>query len=129
MAQTLMTREAAGNHAQSVVSRGFTAVALPGTLLLVAALFVVGPRLDERYLGRLRLNAGRNLRNASRVLSAVLAGLTVVLLLIHLGLLSMFTGRDYPIEEAVSAGVGLLLVLLGSRSRWLVPRGTSRRPG
>lgn len=113
MAETLVTREAAGNHGRSEVSRGFTAVALPATLLLLMALFAVGPRLDEKHLGHLRLNAGRNPRNAARVLSYTLAGLAVVLLLVHLGLLAMFAGRGYPMAEAVAAGVGLLLVLLG----------------
>ncbi|MET0693005.1 MAG: hypothetical protein ABWX96_09210 [Propionibacteriaceae bacterium] len=128
MAQTLVTREAAGNHGQSEVSRGFTAVAMPLTLVVLAALFAVGPRLDQKYLGRLRLNAGRNLRNASRVLSYVLAGLTVVLLVIHLGLLSMFAGRDYPIEEAVAAGVGFLLVLLGIALPLARPEGDFQTP-
>lgn len=86
---------------------------MPATLTFLVALVGVAPALDEKLLGRLPFNRGRNPRNAVRVLNYVLPGMTILLVVLHLGLLSMHTGQGFPLPEAMAAATGLILFLLG----------------
>ena len=113
MAPTIVTREAGGNHGASVVSRGVTVIVPPVALLVVAALIAAAPELDRRLRTLSGLPGQVNPRGGIRVLSHLLGGLAVVFLVLHLGLLSMHTGADFPMDRAVPAAAGLLLLLVG----------------
>ena len=113
MAESIVTREARGEHGASVVSRGVTAVALPIAFLLVAAVLTAAPALDRWLRARVRLPAQVNARGGVRVLNYALTGLAIFFLVFHLGLLSLHTGGGFPLETAVPAAGGLLIVLLG----------------
>lgn len=126
MAGSIVTREAGGNHGTSVVSREFTAAAMPVTLAVLVALVSVAPALDEKLLGRLPFNRGRSPRNAVRVLNYVLPGITVLLVVLHLGLLSEHTGSAFPLMEAMAEATGLILLLLGISLPLARPEGRYR---
>jgi hypothetical protein len=113
MAESIVTREAGGNHGASVVSRGVTAIMPPVLWLLVAALLAFAPLLDQRLRSLVKLPAQVNARGGVRVLNYLLGGLAIFFLVFHLGLLSLHTGAGFPIETAVPAAAGLVLVFLG----------------
>lgn len=129
MAAEVVTREAAGRHGASVVPRGVSAVLLPATASLLAALFALGPWV-EHHLGSLTpALQERSPERVRRVLGWTSAGLSVVLLVVHLGVLSLYTGHDFRWEQAVGAAVGVLLVVLGGVLPLAAPGGrfSSRR--
>jgi hypothetical protein len=113
MAETIVTREAGGNHGASVVSRGVTAIVPPIALLVVAAVLAFAPALDQRLRSLAKLPAEVNARGGVRVLNYLLAGLSIFFVVFHLGLLSLHTGAGFPFETAVPAAAGLVLVFLG----------------
>lgn len=123
MAAEIVTREAAGNHGESVAARGVTAVALPCVLLGLTILLSVVLRADHELLKRTPVGMDRSPERARRVFSWTLMGLSVVLVLLHLGLVSLHTGDVYPLDEAVAAGVGVLLVCLGVAAPLFAPGG------
>ena len=123
MAAEVVTREAAGNHGESVATRGVTAVALPCVLLGLTALLSVILRADHELLRRTPVGIDRSPARARRVFSWTLTGLSGVLVLLHLGLLSLHTGDAYPLDEAVAAAVGILLVCLGVAAPLFAPGG------
>lgn len=124
MAAEIVTREADGRHGESVASRGVTAVAMPSILLLLTVLFSVILRADHELLKRTPLGLDRSPERARRVFSWTLMGLSVVLVVFHLGLLSLHTGDRYPLEEAVAAAMGLLIVCLGVAAPLFAPGGS-----
>ena len=124
MAVEIVTREADGRHGESVVSRGGTAVAAPGALLGLTVLFSVVLRADHELLRRTPMGLDRSPERARRVFSWTLMGLSVVLVVFHLGLLSLHTGDAYPLENAMAAAGGLLLVCLGVAAPLFAPGGS-----
>ena len=124
MAVEIVTREADGRHGESVVHRGFTAAALPGILLALTALFSVILRADHELLKRTPVGLERSPERARRVFSWTFMGLSLVLVALHLGLLSLHTGDPYPVEKAVAAAVGLLIVCLGVAAPLFAPGGS-----
>lgn len=123
MAAEIVTREADGRHGESAASRGVTAVAMPSILLALTILFSVILRADHELLGRTPLGLDRSPERARRMFGWTLMGLSVVLVVLHLGLLSLHTGARYPLEEAVAAAVGLLMVCLGVAAPLFAPGG------
>lgn len=123
MAAEIVTREADGRHGESVAGRGITACAVPGVLLLLTGLLSVVLRADHELLGRTPVGLDRSPERARRVFSWTLMGLSVVLVALHLGLLSLHTGAPYPFEEAVAAAVGLLVACLGVAAPLFAPGG------
>jgi hypothetical protein len=123
MAAEVVTREAGGRHGESVASRGVTAVAMPSVLLGLTVLFSVVQRADHELLKRTPYGLDRSPERARRVLSWTLMGLSVVLVALHFGLLSLHTGDEYPFEKAVAASVGLLIVCLGVAVPLAAPGG------
>jgi hypothetical protein len=123
MAAEIVTREAGDRRGESVASRGATAAAMPGVLLLLTGLFSVILRADHELLRRTPIGPDRSPERARRVLSWTLMGLSVVLVALHLGLLSLHTGAAYPLEQAVSAAAGLLIACLGVAAPLFAPGG------
>jgi hypothetical protein len=113
MAESIVTREAGGNHGASVVSRGVTAIVPPIAWLAVAAVIAFAPVLDRRLRSLVNLPGQVNARGGVRVLDYLLGGLAIFFLVFHLGLLSLHTGAGFPFETAVPAAAGLVLVFLG----------------
>lgn len=123
MAVEIVTREADGRHGESVAHRGVTAAAMPAALLGITVLLSVVLRADHELLRRTPLGLERSPERARRVFSWTLMGLSVVLVALHLGLLSLHTGDAYPLENAVAAAAGLLLVCLGVAAPLFAPGG------
>jgi hypothetical protein len=123
MSAEIVTRAADGRHGESVSSRGVTAVALPLALLGLTALLSVVPRLDHELLRRTPLGQDHDPERARRVFSWTLIGLSVVLLVLHVGLVSQHTGDAFPLEQAVAGAVGVLLVCLGVALPLAAPGG------
>ncbi|MGC4943337.1 hypothetical protein [Kribbella sp. DT2] len=123
MAAEIVTREADGRHGQSVVSREVTAVALPSVLLVLIVLFSVILRADHELLKRTAMGQDRSPERARRVLSWTLMGLSVTLVALHFGLLSLHTGDAYPFEKTVAAAGGLLITCLGAAAPLFAPGG------
>lgn len=113
MAESLVTRGANARHGESVVQRWFAVAAFPLFLLLFAALLGAAPSLDRKLRKVLSQDAPANSRNAVRVLGYLLAGVAVAMTVSHFGLLSAFAGNNFPLEEAMAASLGLILILLG----------------
>jgi hypothetical protein len=124
MAESIVTREAGGNHGASVIPRPVGAVGLPIALILVAAMLAVTPAIDQKMLGRLSINRQRNTRNSVRVISYALAGIAILLTILHLGLIAAFSGQTFPIEHAMTAAIGFVLILIGVSLPLARPRGT-----
>jgi hypothetical protein len=124
MAVEIVTREADGRHGESVVHRAVTAAAAPSILLGLTVLFSVGLRADHELLKRTPVGLDRSPERARRVFSWTLMGLSVVLVVLHLGLLSLHTGDAYPLENAVGAAVGLLIACLGVAAPLVAPGGS-----
>ena len=123
MAAEIVTREADGRHGESVVSRGVTAVAHPVALLVLSALFSVGLRADHELLSRTPMGLDRSPDRVRRVLSWTLMGLSPVLVVLHLGMLALHTGEEFPLEQAAAAAAGLLIVCLGVAAPLFAPGG------
>lgn len=123
MAAEIVTREADGRHGESVANRGVTAAAVPSALLLLTVLLSVIFRADHELLGRTPVGLDRSPERARRVFSWTLMGLSVVLVALHLGLLSLHTGEGYPLEAAVAAAAGLLVACLGVAAPLFAPGG------
>ncbi|MEU4360453.1 hypothetical protein [Promicromonospora sp. NPDC023987] len=124
MAVEIVTREANGRHGESVAHRGVTAVAAPSALLGLTVLFSVGLRADHELLKRTPAVLDRSPERVRKVLSWTLMGLSVVVVVLHLGLLSLHTGDAYPLENAMAAAGGLLLVCLGVAAPLFAPGGS-----
>lgn len=124
MAVEIVTREADGRHGKSTASRGVTAVAMPVALLVLTALFSVGLRADHELLKRTPVGLDRSPERVRRVLSWTLMGLSVVLAVLHLGLLTLHTGEAFPLERAVVVAAGLLIVCLGVAAPLFAPGGS-----
>jgi hypothetical protein len=126
MAAEVVTREAAGRHGESVVPRGASAVLLPATATLLAVLLALGPWV-EHHLGSLTpALQERSPERVRRVLGWTSAGLAVVLLVVHLGVLSLHTGVAFDWERTVGAAVGVLLVVVGAVLPLAAPGGRFR---
>lgn len=113
MAPELVTREANGRHGESSPSRGFTAAALPTALVGVGVLVTLAAKFDPPFLERFPAGAQPNHRNSTRVLNVVLTLVGAVFLVLHIGLLALYLGTDFPLEGAVGTAVGAILVGLG----------------
>ncbi|WP_104177227.1 hypothetical protein [Cryobacterium sp. Y50] len=117
MAESLVTRGANARHGESVVQRWFAVAAFPFFLVLFAALLGAAPLLDRKLRKVLSQDAPANSRNAVRVLGYLLAGVAVAMAMAmtisHFGLLSAFAGNNFPLEEAMAASLGLIVILLG----------------
>ena len=90
MAPSIVTRQAAGNHGASRVSREVTAVAAPAALLILTALSA-----------------------AARALGAALVGLSILSSTLHVVFVGMHTGADLPVEKLVGVAAGVMLTILG----------------
>ncbi|MEU6075971.1 hypothetical protein [Micromonospora sp. NPDC047074] len=123
MSAEIVTRAADGRHGESVSNRAVTAVALPLALLGLTALLSVVLRLDHELLHRTSLGRDRDPERARRVLSWTLSGVSVVLLVLHVGLVSLHTGDEFPLEQAVAGAVGVLLACLGAALPLAAPGG------
>lgn len=114
MTPAIVTREAGGNHGQSVVSREVTAVAMPAVLAVLAVLLAATPTMDAKLMrAMIAMPQQDRGRGSPRVLGALLVGLSIVLSALHVGLVSMHTGSELPIEQIVPVSVGVLLTILG----------------
>ena len=78
MAPSIVTRQAAGNHGASRVSREVTAVAAPAALLILTALSAAAPALQARIDKRLFSASGTPGRGSARALGAALVGLSIL---------------------------------------------------
>ncbi|TWD80264.1 hypothetical protein FB561_1337 [Kribbella amoyensis] len=123
MAVEVVTREAGGRHGESVANRGVTAAAMPAVLLGLTVLLSVVLRADHELLKRTPVGLDRSPERARRMFSWTLMGLSVVLVALHLGLLSLHTGTAFPLEQAVAAAVGILLACLGVATPLVAPGG------
>ena len=123
MAPSIVTRQAAGNHGASRVSREVTAVAAP------AALSAAAPALQARLDKRLFSASGTPGRGSARVLGAALVGLSILSSTLHVAFVGMHTGADLPVEKLVGVAVGVMLTILGVYLPLARPDGafTSRR--
>jgi len=126
MAEQIVTREANGRHGTSVVSREVSATLLPLTLVLLVVLLSIAPRLDYLLLRSTPMGKDRSPERARRVFSWTLAGLSVVLTVLHLGVLSMHTGAQFPLEKAMGVACGVLLVAIGIALPMAAPGGRFR---
>ena len=113
MAPSIVTRQAAGNHGASRVSREVTAVAAPAALLLLTALSAAAPALQARLDKRLFSASGTPGRGSARVLGAALVGLSILSSTLHVAFVGMHTGADLPVEKLVGVAVGVMLTILG----------------
>lgn len=113
MAESLVTRAANDRHGESVIQRWFAVAAFPIFLLLFSVLLGAAPALDRKLRRLLSQKAQANTQNAVRVLGYLLAGVAVAMTVSHFGLLSAFAGESFPLEKAMAASLGLILVLLG----------------
>ena len=129
MAPSIVTRQAAGNHGASRVSREVTAVAAPAALLLLTALSAAAPALQARLDKRLFSASGTPGRGSARVLGAALVGLSILSSTLHVAFVGMHTGADLPVEKLVGVAVGVMLTILGVYLPLARPDGafTSRR--
>ena len=71
MAPTIVTREAGGNHGASIISRGFSAAAMPVTLALTSSLLTISPWVHAKFSSLTGIPLPRYDRSAARVLTAV----------------------------------------------------------
>lgn len=113
MAVEIVTREAAGRHGESVVRREVSAVVPPLALAGLAVLFALGPGLEQRFAHLSPLLQDGSPERQRRVLGWTIAGLSIVLTVLHLGILALHTAEPFPLEQAVGAAAGLVLVLIG----------------
>lgn len=113
MAPSIVTRQAAGNHGASRVSREVTAVAAPAALLLLTALSAAAPALQARLDKRLFSASGTPGRGSARALGAALVGLSILSSTLHVAFVGMHTGADLPVEKLVGVAVGVMLTILG----------------
>lgn len=113
MAETLVTRAANDRHGDSVVQRWFAVAAFPLFLLLFSILLTATPALDRKLRRLFSPPNHIDSRNNARVLGFFLAGIAVAMTISHFGLLSAFAGISFPLEKAMAASLGLILILLG----------------
>ena len=113
MAPTIVTREAGGNHGASIVSRGFSAAAMPGTLALTSSLLTISPWVHQKFSSLTGIPLPRYDRSAARVLTAVQAGLGLVMCTAHVFIVDLHTAAGIPAVKLMAMSLGALLVLLG----------------
>ncbi|MEH1099536.1 hypothetical protein [Micromonospora sp. CPCC 205561] len=113
MAVSVDVRHGDGGREASAIPRGEAAIVPPLALLAVAPLVATAPALDRRLRRLFQLPASLDPAGDVRALNRLLAGLAILLLAFHAGLLGRYTGMGYPFEQVLPAAAGLLLVLLG----------------
>lgn len=113
MAPTIVTREAGGNHGASIVSRGFSAAAMPGTLALTSSLLTISPWVHQKFSSLTGIPLPRYDRSAARVLTAVQAGLGLVMCTAHVFIVDLHTAAGIPAVKLMAMSLGALFVLLG----------------
>lgn len=123
MAAELVTRPAGERHGESSPSREFTAVALPLALVLIGSLVALAPRVTPRLLERFPAGAVTNTANSIKVLGGALALIAIIVSVLHVGLLAMYMGTDFPLEAVMGTVIGVVLIALGSLLPWTRPEG------
>ena len=113
MAPTIVTREAGGNHGASIISRGFSAAAMPVTLALTSSLLTISPWVHAKFSSLTGIPLPRYDRSAARVLTAVQAGLGLVMCTAHVFIVDLHTAAGIPAVKLMAMSLGALFVLLG----------------
>lgn len=113
MAPTIVTREAGGNHGASIISRGFSAAAMPVTLALTSSLLTISPWVHAKFSSLTGIPLPRYDRSGARVLTAVQAGLGLVMCTAHVFIVDLHTGAGIPTVKLMAMSMGALFVLLG----------------
>ncbi|MFI6393152.1 hypothetical protein [Nonomuraea sp. NPDC050540] len=121
------TREATPIRAGVQVPRIVVVTALPGVLVLIAAIMTVSTTLG----GRLRHHVDPRLvaspRSQTRSMNVLFVILPLFLLVLHTGLLFKTTDRHFPLEQAVGVAFGVLLASLGNVLPKISPARVSGR--
>lgn len=113
MAAELVTRPAGNGHGESSPSREFTALALPVALLLVCVLLVLAPRVNPRILEQLSTGSHLDIKNSIKALNIAMVLIGAIFATLHIGLLALYTGADFPLEAAMGTVFGATLAGLG----------------
>ena len=113
MAPTIVTREAGGSHGASIIPRGFSASAMPVTLVLVSSLMAISPWVNAKFSSLTGMPMPRYDRSAARVRTATQAGLCLVMCAMHVFVVGLHTGSETSALTLVAMSLGALLVLLG----------------
>ena len=112
-------REATPERDGTRVSRAMFAYSLPAALVFVVAAMVAAMAAGTKV--RLPWQRGR----PEAALNALLGMLPPFMLALHAGVLARTAGYAIPIEQIMTAAVGLLLIALGLA----LPRITPEQPG
>jgi len=128
MAESLVTRAANDRHGESVVQRWFAVGAFPLFLLVLSALLGATPALDRKLRTAISQKPAPNPKNGARVLGYLLSGVAIAMTVSHFGLLSAFAGTRFPMNEAMAASLGLILVLFGNALPLARPEDVSLPP-
>ena len=113
MAPTIVTREAGGSHGASIIPRGFSASAMPVTLVLVSSLMAISPWVNAKFSSLTGMPMPRYDRSTARVRTATQAGLCLVMCAMHVFVVGLHTGTETSALTLVAMSLGALLVLLG----------------
>ncbi|MBE6476968.1 MAG: hypothetical protein E7Z97_02680 [Propionibacteriaceae bacterium] len=109
MPAQILTRQAAGRHGASVVSRAVAAAAMPVALAASALLLLLMPvwnRLTRPLAPR--TVAGR--RHERLVWTVVLVMLSALMLALHVGIVDMYTGRGPQLPQLAAWAMAALLI-------------------
>jgi hypothetical protein len=92
---------------------------MPLALVLLAVLLAFAPTLDARIMEHSRSRsvaepAAKERRGSALVLGGLLVGLSVLLPILHVALISLYTPDKVPVVPLVSTAVGVLLIALGA---------------
>ncbi|RLP07116.1 hypothetical protein [Propionibacterium australiense] len=124
MPARIVTRQAAGRHGSSVVSRTAAAAAMPVVLAASALLLLLVP-LWNRLTRPIALRSGLDRRHERLVWTVVLVMLSMLMLALHVGIIDMFTGRGPQLPQLV--GWAMAAVLIGLAVICQVQRVRGRR--
>lgn len=127
MPERIITRQADATHTEAAPHRAFSAAVAPITLAVILVLMSLAPKWNS-FIERSVLRTGASARARRGALDAVLCALSLLLLAVHVGVMSLYTGGGPDLYRA--AAIGLALVGVGvAAALYFQGRGTPGSAG